>query len=619
MRVFLPFLRLFSFWIAVFFLNRLIFLAFHQNQLSGISLTEPVKSFFYGLSLDISAACYLMIFPFLLFVLTQGFRERKLAEKIIFYYHISFIALIAILNGIDLNIYREWGSKLNNRALEFLFLSPGEALASSASSPLFLSLLIITFTIFAGIVLLKYYVRFSIERLNISSIKETFAVLLVPFLLFTGLRGGFELSPINQSKAYFSEVPFLNHAALNTEWNLLHSSIENSFDQSNPYLFFENGKACAEKARLYPDSISTVNLFRTDHPNVVYIILESFTSDVIEAAGGEKGVTPFINSIAKEGLFFGNMYASGDRTDKGLIAILSSFPAQGARTIIQQPDKFEKLPSIAGLLRDKGYTTSFMYGGELEFSNFKSYLLSSGYQELIGKEIFTEQEMNSKWGAHDEFVLQKHLQYLNRQKQPFFSTVLTLSSHEPFEVPISTPFKGKELPDKFRSAAYYTDHSLKNYFEQAKKQPWFKNTVFILVADHGHRLPKEYQEGYNYRKFRIPVLFYGEALHPQWQKKYSPTFGSQTDINATLLSGLGIKENPFPWSSNLLDTTREQFAFYSFDNGFGWASPEQVITFDNISKRVIYKKKRLPDSLNKVSLDRAKAYMQCVYQTYLDY
>ncbi len=432
------------------------------------------------------------------------------------------------------------------------------------------------------------------------------------------IRGGLQLAPINQSAVYFSQHSIVNHASLNTEWNLMHSVIENHFSNENPYRFLEESLAKQKVDSLYKcEADSSISILKTTKPNIVFIVLESYTSDVVEHFGGEKGVAPNLSRLAKEGISFKNIYASGDRTDKGLIAILSAFPSQAVRTIIQQPDKFEKLPSITKVLRGTGYNTSFYYGGESEFANFKSYLITAGVEKIIDKNSFDKSQMNSKWGAHDGFLFTKVLEEFKQKKSPFASVVLTLSSHEPFEIPVKSPYNGNDLPSQFRKAAHYTDQCLKDFFDKAKKEAWYKNTLFVLVADHGHRLPKEYNTAYELKKFRIPLVFFGEVIKEEYRGLALTTIGSQTDIASTLLHQLSLKSDDFKWSKNLFNKQCANFAFYSYDNGIGWVDEHNAYTMDNITQ-LNTSRINIDDKYDEGMMN-GKAYMQMVFSTYLAY
>lgn len=610
------FFKYILFWLFVFFIERITFFVYHFDKIKTDLFEEYLLIFAKGLWLDLSMVGYFLLLPILLLILNLFISKKNIINNIINIYSTILLVFIIILGIIDLNIYSEWGTKINSRAIEFLILSPGEAMASSASSPLLSSLIIILIQFITC-----YYVYRKIGKFEFFKENILLQIISIPFFAFLSimmLRGGLQLSPINQSAVYFSNKNAVNHAALNTEWNLMHSVIENHFSTDNPYVFMPDEEAQHILDSLYDNKNQLKEkILINDRPNIIFIILESYTSDIVEAFGGEKNVSPFINKYASSGLSFSNIYASGDRTDKGMIAILSGFPTQAVRTIIQQPDKFEKLPAIPKTLSSNGYSTAFYYGGESEFANFKSYLISTQFEKIIDKNNFESNQMNSKWGAHDGFLFDKALEDMRTLKEPFMSTILTLSSHEPFEVPIPNKFKGDDLPSKFRKAANYTDLSFGEFMAKAEKEKWYKNTLFIVVADHGHRLPKEYDNAYDHRKFRIPLFFYGDVINKKYNSKIVDKIGSQTDIASTLLKQMDISDTAFHWSSNLLNNTNGGFAFYSYDNGIGWVDDENIINVDNVRKEIIYQK------IATSNLDQKKkvvqAYMQKVFKTYLNY
>lgn len=613
-------LRFYSFWLLFFFIQRLVFLLYFSEKLRNVSFFEISRSFLYGLRLDASMAGYISLGPLLVFIVVWIFPKLRFRDTLARMYVYFLIFLISLISVINFNIYREWGSKINSKALDFFFSSTSEAVASSSSSPILLSFLVLALIIFTGVLFSRLIIRYRLTGSHPSVWVKLTAGILFIALAFLSIRGGLDASPINQSMAYFSDKPILNHAAINTEWNLIHDLLNQNFSNKNPYRYFPDQEAASIVEDLYNAQRTGqfVSILNTPKPNIVLIMLESFTADVIESLGGEKGVAPNIEKLIADGLFFDKIYASGDRTDKGVIAILSAFPAQATRSIMKFNDKQEKLPSISSVLQDRGYHTSFYYGGQSEFFNIKSYLLSHGFNSITDKTNFPKSDMSS-WGAFDHRVFQKNLTDLAKIQQPFFTSILTLSNHEPFQLPGAPRFPGDSSEDKFRSTAYYTDASLAAYFGQAKSQPWYKNTLFIIVADHGHRLPKSIYEIHDPGRFRIPLLLFGDALKPEFKGKVISKIGSQTDIAATLLNQLNIPSGQFRWSQDLLDPASPGFSFFAWDNGFGLATKDQTISFDNVSQRVIYRKNPEKLKSDSMMLRYGKAYMQQVYQSFLDY
>jgi len=431
------------------------------------------------------------------------------------------------------------------------------------------------------------------------------------------LRGGISNSPLTISSSYYSRNQALNHAAINTEWNLFRDFLDSRNTIDNPYQYMseQEAKKVCDSLLLVPDS--TKQILTVARPNIVLIILESFTADIISHLGGEKGVSPFLDSLIDKGLLFSNVYATGFRTDVGFVSLHTGFPSQPLQSILSTPEKAHKLSSVSSSLRQNGYHTSFYYGGESDFFNFRAFILNKDYQRLTDIRDFEKKDLNSKWGAHDGVVLNRAVKDLRNEQQPFFSTIMTLSSHEPFDVPVESKFPGNDLANKFRSAAFYTDQSLKDFFMAASEESWYENTLFIVVADHGHRLPKNDNEVYMPQRSHIPLLFFGNVLQPEFRGKILNTVGSQTDLPATLLAQLGIKHNEFYWSKNLMNPFSHQFAFSTFNNGFVWISKDQQIGFDSDSKSVNYQTyANKPVSL---LVRCGQAYLQTVYEEYLSY
>ena len=263
-------------------------------------------------------------------------------------------------------------------------------------------------------------------------------------LLFTGsliipIRGGFQLSPLNQSSVYFCNNQYANNAAVNPSWNFMFSAIQMNQLNKNLYEYMKNEEVDAIINPLFEAEGKTeqvVNDSSSSNTNVILIIWESFTEKVLNKSIEGKPAIKFFPELIKEGIYFSNCYSSGDRTDKGVSAIISSYPALPKGSIINYPEKTAKLQGLGKIFSDNGYATEFYYGGEPEFMNIKSYLNAQNFQQLITKNDFKEADMNSKWGAHDDVVMRKIVNDIPKMKEPFFTTWLTLSSHEPFETPV---------------------------------------------------------------------------------------------------------------------------------------------------------------------------------------
>ncbi len=587
-----------------------MFLVYHHSLSSGLTFIEICKVFLYGLRMDLSFTSYICILPFLLFFIKSifpGFNPNKIIEV----YTIAVIILLSFIATADLELYTAWGYRMDATPLQYL-KSPEEMGGSILSAPLLLLLLILSGLCFLFIWLYRKNRRlFSIDKKNGSAnfLRVILSLFLLVFL-FVPIRGGIQKIPMNQSDVYFSQKIFADHAALNLPWNVTHSILNRNSDQ-NPFEYFSSGRAKELVDSLYDTGpVKSPSILSNKRPNIIFIIMESYTAKLVGCLGGEPGVTPNLDKIASEGLLFTNIYAAGDRSEKGQVAVLSGYPNQAITSIIKTPTKTQNLPAINQSLEKEGYHSSYTYGGELEFANIKSYLVNVGFQKLVSKYSFDPSERTTSWGVHDHIVLNRFYNDIKNEKQPFFATIFTLSSHEPYDVPMPPHFKGEDETTLFKNAFYYTDSSIGKFIDQIKKEPWWQNTLVVLVADHGHPLPG-HDPNDRPSKFHIPLIFTGGALQ---LKGIIKNTGSQTDIAKTVLHQMGLPANDFKWSKDLLDSSATQFAFYSFNNGFGFVTPSDTVTIDNVSKKIIYKDAAVDSSF----INFGKAYMQESYQDFLE-
>lgn len=600
----------YGFWVIFFLVARVIFLGYHIEDTKLLTLQTIWGIFWNGIRMDFSMAAYISVIPFLL-VSFSNFIKKSRLENWIFSYTFLMVLITILIVVVDLQVFNTWGYHLDATPLRYL-KTPREAWASVSSSPLlqlFISFLILL--VVASLIVYRIITK-NIDNWNyIDNIPFIPVSILITLALIIPIRGSLGISPMNQSTVYFSTNNFANIAAVNPTWNFFSSLVNGSYDKVNPYTYLPKEELSNNIKELYQTSNTTQKVLKSNikKPNVLVIIWESFTKKATEHTINGIEVTPRFNTLKKEGIYFPNMYASGDRTDKGIPAILSGYPAQPTASIITEPNKSAKLPVLSKDFEINGYSTDFYYGGEVEFANIKSYLYSSDFQKIVSKQDFDSKDWNSKWGAHDEIVFKKFLNDHANVNQPFFSTILTLSSHEPFEIPTQNAFEGDNEQTKFMNAMYYADQSLGSFIDSAKQQPWWDNTLVIIVADHGHRIP---ETGKKVDDFKIPMLWLGGALEKQAMEV--PQIVSQIDISATLLHQVGLNAYAYNWSKNIFDPKTKHWAFFSFNNGFGFIQPKKEMVFDNIGKKMI----QLNGTSAPHDIELGKALMQRMFQDYLD-
>lgn len=605
-------IKLFFFWWIIFSINRLLFILFFFQKFDGIGASEIAAAFLHGAALDLSAACYLMVIP-ALFVMLHMMTSFAWLRSFIFIYSAGVALIASLVCVYDLAIYSDWGTKLTYRAMQYLAFA-NEGAAFTDVSDILVLLILVILQMGIAILLLKRMLNngSAVSRLHSPGTVPAFIFsILLTAALILGIRGGWQQIPINESSAYFSQHQVVNDAAVNTLWNAGKKALDNNKARhSNPYRFLDAGEAESRVNGLYtPSKDSVIQLMNTTRPNVVIILLESFTASVVASLGGEKDVTPYLDTLIRRGFLFSNIYSQGFRTDQGLASVFSGFPAQPNFSIVMSPEKYASLHFLPGIMADHGYHNSFFYGGETEFANMKAYLLKAGIFRIVDKSSFPAGEMNAKWGAHDGYVFRKQAAAMKNEKTPFLSVILSLSSHEPFTVPMETRFAGSDIPSQFKNSCAYTDLSLKEYFEQVKQEVWYPNTLFILVADHGHLQPRNLSPREPAR-FHIPLLFFGEVLRPEFRGKRTDCLGMQTDLPATLLSQLQMDAKEFTWSNNLLNPYRNNFAYYTSDDAFGWLNDDGAMLYDFKTNNVVQ---------STMDPDQAKdgqAFLQVMFEQY---
>lgn len=599
------------FWIAFFFFARLLFIVFQHNVSATESFAGLIGTFVHGIMLDISTTGYYLLLPFLLAVPSLYFSGRwyGLFMK---YYTCFLIIFSSVIVVADASLYTYWGFRMDYTPV-FYLKTPGEAMASVSTVKL-LTLAVITAVV--AWLFIRIYNRL-INR-KFMQIDRVSGLRIIPLMLLqlvlTGaliipIRGGFGIAPINAGTVYFSSSMFLNHTAINAVWNVGTSAFTQK-PVDNPYKFDE-----FEKSKAVFDSLSFARIggprkvLNTEKPNVLLIILESFSAYVVGPTGGDSLVTPRLNGIAREGILFRNFYASGTRTDKAMPAILSGYPAQPAQSIIKEPKKSQTLPSLVRELMKNGYGSSFWYGGEINFANFNSFIIGSGFNTIITKDNFDPETYNSKWGVHDHILLERLRDSMTVVREPFLNVVLTLSSHEPYEVPMKPVFPLTEKRADYRNSVFYTDSVVGSFIDWAKLQDWWKNTLVVLVADHGARWSEEIP-AFSTLVFRIPMIWTGGAVEEKGM--IIDKLGSQVDIPLTLLSQLGINAS-FPFSKDMFCDNSQSYAFYTFNEGFGFITDSSAVAYDHKPGTVVWKEGSRPEAAE----SRGKAYLQVLFEDYL--
>ena len=544
--------------------------------------------------MDFSMMSYLV----LLFVLLRNISfHHKLLKGVRFFAH--FLALLIIFCQVvlafaDAELSHFWGSRFNKQALDYL-KNTKEAMAGSGLAN---HTFIWTVSLIISLILFFVWIKkiFGGQIFDWKRDKEDRKALLNNHFWYLGmfplyfllLRGGVGPVTMNQSRVYYSSNRHINLAALNGLWNASYYLMNKAETVKLADYYHKSISPASNALRQYLGEKKVVQsgkMLNEGKNNVLIIMLESFSAYTSKYFGALRDFTPQLDRWAQKGWSFTSCYAAGDRTDKGLAAVLSAWPGQPWQSILHEPDKASKLPSLHQMAANQGYQTAFYYGGDAGFANMSAYLKLTGTQNIVDKSHWPSSSYGSKWGVHDEFLYQKLLLDITHSKKPFFITALTLSSHEPFEVPNQKGPPGANEYQKFSQSVYYADHCLGSFLDQFSKTKAWKNTLVVLVADHGRDYGIDPQGHFKEPvKFKIPLIITGGALNPSYEKKVTTKVVSQLDIASTIAECMW--NQTFPYSRNLNREKHPSIAAYLFDDGIGVISQNGFVILENHPQRV---------------------------------
>lgn len=588
--------------LILFVLEKPLFMLYAGfGHFSEWSFADWFRVIFHGFTIDIAVAGYLVAIPLLVMVATVWKADLNVRPLLKIYGFIVSFVLAAIFVG-DAVLYPFWGFKLD-ASVFFYLKSPKDAIASVSIWMTMAGILVtlaLTWLIFEYIVDRSFrpYGKYLVVERPVP-VSVFMVLLLGP--VFISVRGGFKESTMNVGHAYFSSNQFLNHSAVNPAFSLI-SSAGKSDDYSTyfDYLPEELRAELADHAFDTDDTL-TRKLLNTDRPNVLITVMEGFGGDFSYTLSGVRDVTPRLDSLASEGVFFSNCYAGSFRTDRGIVCVMNGHPALPTLSIMKLPVKSRNLASLPGTLAANGYKTDFMYGGDINFTNMKSYLWSNGYQGIIADTDFSVSERHSSaWGVNDGITFSRLFKELKARKDTLWHTgFLSLSSHEPFDVPFS------RLDEKIPNSFAYADSCLGNFVDSLKSSELWDNLLMVIIPDHGFRYPQEGSLNTPH-VHRIPVVWTGGAVK---EHAVIDKIMNQADMAATLLAQMGIAHDDFLFSRNVLSESYEPFAFYTFINGFCYIDESGYTLFDNSAEKVI----ETSGSSDEYRENRGKAILQTLY------
>lgn len=578
-------LKVYLLTIVLFVTAKVVFMLANSEG-HAFAMTDVLDVVRHGLSLDLSTSLYFLILPFCVVAVSAWWESRVLLTILKAYYAVmAFMLMLAFVA--DTSLYPFWGFKLDASCLQYLE-TPAEARASVSGTYMSIRLLAI---IAGAVVIFLFYRAIPFWKRKPSSRRSsTIAHLLLVPLIVIGIRGGLDESTTNIGQVYYSQNQFLNHSAVNPVFNFFYS-VGHTLDSIDQYGFMSEEECRSLTAPVYTTaSTDTDTLLTTTRPHVVIILLESCGEEFAQAM-------PYLQRLKKDGIYFANCYGNSWRTDRGTVCTLSGYPSFPSLSVMKMPEKSRTLPALARTLQKEGYQTSFLYGGDINFTNMRSYLIATGWERLISKEDFTKQEQGTaKWGVRDDITFQTLTSLIPQDSvstAPKLIGYSTLSSHEPWDVPT------KKHPDEVLNAFAYLDDCLKAFIEPLRQTPAWKNLLIVMLADHG----------INYRDLNqtklarnhIPMLWVGGAVR---QPRRIDKLCNQSDLAATLLGQLQLPHQEYAFSRDVLSSSyRYPTAVNNYSNAQMLIDSTGHILYDFDTKRFVVSNSR--DSERLLRLNKA--------------
>jgi len=595
----------------VYFTCRLLFYFFNYRFFSSINLSDFVWLNICALRFDTFSIFTCNSLFILLSILPFNFIGSKQYQKTLLWVYILFNAVFILFNLIDIAYY----PYIKKRSTaDILKQASGQTdilkLLPQYIKDYWYLLLILLALLFLIIV---FYKRIKLKTVHYTYSRKNTVTLLFSFLLVCsltaiGIRGGFQLIPIDVVDAGKYVEPQNISLVVNSPFTII-KSLEKDELKKLDFDFKNNS---------IKSIYDPVHVFKTDSfqkQNVVIIILESFSKEYTKLSK-LKSYTPFLDSLMGQSLTFTNAYSNGHKSIEGIPAILSSMPSLMENPMINSTYAGDAYASIASLLKGSGYSTAFFHGGINGTMNFDSYAFQAGYEKYFGmNEYNNNRDFDGFWGIWDEQFYNYSINKMNEMKEPFHSSIFSLSSHHPYLIP--DKYKNKFPKGKLENleSIGYADYALRKFFDEAKKQKWFDHTLFVLTADHCSISSHPFYSN-NIGQFSIPILFYkaDNSLKGNYDKVFQ-----QIDIMPSVLNYLGYNKSFFSFGNTFKNTENRYISYYTSSTHF-MLNDTFLFNFNNYELKTAYNYRSdstlsynlMPNS----AFSKANTYFKAYIETY---
>lgn len=584
-------IKLYALAIITFLIFRLTLFISQIDKLNDSSLSDVLYAFWMGIRFDLVISGYILIIPIFIISIASFFGKKCVVMEKIFIILLTILFSIAfIVCGADIFYFNQFFDRFNVNAFSWMKGDGGFSFVVGMIWESYYWLILIPI----GLLVFGYYYCLKLifektekwEKGHLIS-KIVFSLLLIGFI-FLGIRGRLdEKSPIRVGTAYFCNNAFLNQLGLNPNFTLIQSYIDSQNEKDIEYHFMDDIEALKNTQKYL--SINSPNIdfpiarkiesnSKPNDYNVVLIIMESMSSGKMTRFGNKNNLTPFLDSLSYKGLFFDNCYTSGIHTYNGIFSSITSYP-----TVFKQ-NPMKKTPilkynGIASTLKDNNYSTIFFIPHDSQFDNINGFVLANDYEGIISKSDYPFHEIKTTLGVPDDFMFRFSIPILNKMYQnnrPFFATFMTASDHAPYFIP--DYFSSNNKNEKERIVEY-ADFSLKQFIYLAQQEPWFNNTIFVFVADHGYSNNVIYPIPINY--IHTPLLFYAPNLI---KDTTNSNLASQIDVFPTTMGLLNISYTNNTFGIDLQKEKRE-FVIATADDKYAVLNQDWLF-IDNYNKLI---------------------------------
>lgn len=558
-------------WSMLFYLYvRVEFLLWNNVKFKTATTVDILKAFLLGIRFDVAAVAFVLS-PIILLSLIPWYGRGRKAWQIISYIAYLIVAGgFLIMNMMDLEFINFSGRRFTFDALFILGEAPGRIGGFISTYWWMFILNSMVFLFFAWGAWKIFFRRQEIPAEKHSWLKNAVLIPLLCLAVIAGTvtiaRGGLQRKPLNIVSAHVFPESSLNNLILNSTFTFL---ISYGAETVAHDVYFTNRE---DMLKYMNGSVQAPSLMEGHRPttpqNIVIIILESFGLEYMGEINGDKGYTPFLDSLARKSLFFKNGFANGRRSIEGVPAVLAGVPTMMNDAFISSPFSANHFVGLGSYLKQKGYSTSFFHGGHNGTMYFDTFAKSAGQDHYFG---FNEVPDSAKyddgsWGIYDEPFYHFMVTQLNAQPQPFMASVFSLSSHQPYRIPDEYKGKFPKGSVEILESVGYADYSLQKFFEEAAKQPWYDHTLFVITADH---TSLAYRPDYlnEISRYRVPILFFHP--HYEWPAGIDrDEIVQQIDIMPSILDFLGIKTNEVNYMARSAFVPGERSATTYLDNRY---------------------------------------------------